>query len=165
VGLAVILPAFLDYPSDKPRDLLKYFGISLFAGILFFGKLPIEPTLDSFIVLGLSALVYGISFIAYSPSLRSKTFPKIKKAFQNSMETRFFRFSISLVTNFLLWFWWDLAIDSIGKSDPQLSLGGKLMILYFTGPLLYRLSLIILPPFNWLNFFIGLFVLIASIYA
>ncbi len=58
---------------------------------------------------------------------------------------------------------WELAIDSIGIANPDMTIGRKLVILYFTGPLLYRLALIALPPFSWLNLAVGTALLAASI--
>ncbi len=163
VGNALIFPALLGAGEDSIKETLKYLGISLAAGFLFFGGFNIHPTGESFAILGLSLgivlLFVGISCPGTRPGMERLAVIG-RRLFQ---EHRAGRLLLSLITTFLLWTWWELAIDSIGDSMPRMTLGDRLMILYFTGPLLYRLSLMLTPPVIGLRIAVGILVFVAAL--
>lgn len=162
IGNAIIFPAILGFGTEKTKDLLKYFGISLIAGIFFFGSTDIRPNSQSVAILFLSIFICISFIILHQRSIKIRLQWSARKN-RNVPKSFFYKLVFTCITSFLLWSWWELAVSSISISSPELSFGNKLMILYFTGPLLYRISLMVMPPLRWIKVISGIIILIVSL--
>lgn len=163
VGNAVIFPALLVWDTEDRKELYRYILIAFAAGFLFFGGLDIHPTPESRAVLCLSLVIISAFLLLQHPAVALRIRELLRRFIAPVREHYIARLSAAAASSFLLWSWWELAADSITMADPGMTIGGRLAVLYFTGPLLYRISLMVMPPLRPFAVIPGIMVLIASL--
>ncbi len=163
IGNAMLFPALLVLDTEDKKEIYGYIVTAFAAGILFFGGLTIRPTAESFAVLALSACIIGAFMLMLHPRVAARLNALSKRVIEPVRGRYAARLAIAVISSFLLWAWWELAVDSITKADPGTTIGARLAILYFTGPLLYRLSIMVVPPLRPAAVIPGIIVLVASL--
>ncbi|HOG65329.1 MAG TPA: hypothetical protein PLD82_07840 [Spirochaetota bacterium] len=151
LGLSFIFGAVIGFDEEKKFDPL-YSGLSTLGSILFFADLPLQFG-SSFLAVALVDVAVILAWVVLK--FRGKPVRGLD-SFPRETEPRHWglRLLVSTGVGLCLWAWWQAVLLPILK--PEFDLLTRILLLYMTGPLLYRIALVIKPPVNPINAILGL---------
>ena len=158
LGLAFLFGAVIGFDEERKFDPL-YSGLSTVGSVLFFADMPLQFGPNFLAIAAVDVVLIGTWLVLKfrgRPVRGLDSFPK-----SGTKRPWLVRFVLALGAAICLWAWWQAVLLPIIKPEHDILV--RLLLLYMTGPLLYRVALLAKPPLNPLNAILGAAALALSI--